>query len=151
MWETKKKVGERAGLTEERGKPFVFCMDVLQKIHQRTREKMERSMTEEEWISPDLRRRRERGINARSNNKLPHKDVMSALTHSNLTSSSFVAFLITPFNFAVQSFVYIFSNKFYTLLPFSKESHPFSTSLYHSYKEGCRVKAINSHSVSKAS
>ncbi|WZZ52398.1 hypothetical protein YC2023_052505 [Brassica napus] len=75
---------------------------------------------------------------------------MSALTQSNLTSSSFVAFLITPFNFAVQSFVYIFSNKFYTLLPFSKELHPFPTSLYHSYKEGCRVKAINSHSVSKA-
>ena len=79
MWETKKKVGERAGLTEERGKPFVFCMDVLQKIHQRTREKMERSMTEEEWISPDLRRRRERGINARSNNKLPHKGFLQAL------------------------------------------------------------------------
>ncbi|KAH0876027.1 hypothetical protein HID58_073389, partial [Brassica napus] len=29
-------------------------------------------------------------------------------------------------------------------------SHPFSTSLYHSYKEGCRVKAIHSDSVSKA-
>ncbi|WZY75635.1 hypothetical protein YC2023_022019 [Brassica napus] len=31
-----------------------------------------------------------------------------------------------------------------------KQMHTFSTSLYHSYKEGCRVKAIHSHSLSKA-